>query len=145
MSGEQRLKQIAELLRQDPAETTTAILDFFKEQYGGTGFLMRTLAEENPDVFVRYALDADRLLGPPRALDAKTMELVALASATALLCDHCIKAHIGSARSNGATWEEIMDTILIAAHTAESSALSVALRAFKQEKSRHMHPREVEE
>ena len=145
MAGDQRLKQIQALLKEDPEETSAALLDFFKEHYGGVGFLLKTLAEEKPEVFIRYVLDADRLLGPTRALDPKTQELVAIASATALLCDHCIKAHIGSARSNGATWEEILDTILIAAHTAESSALSVALRSFKQEQARHVHTREVEE
>jgi 4-carboxymuconolactone decarboxylase len=139
MDGKTRLEQIQALLKEHPEETRDALLDFFQERYGGTGFLLNTLAEENPTVFVRYALDEDRLVGPPRTLDPKTQELVAIASATALLCDHCIKAHIGSAISNGATWQEILDTILIAAHTAESSALSVALRAFKQEKSRHVH------
>lgn len=139
MDGKTRLEQIQALLNENPAETRTALLDFFQAQYGGTGFLVNTLAEENPEVFIRYVLQADRLVGPPRALDPKTQELVAIASATAMLCDHCIKAHIGSAISNGATWQEILDTILIAAHTAESSALSVALRAYKQEKSRHVH------
>jgi AhpD family alkylhydroperoxidase len=145
MDGKKRLEQIRGLLEENPAETRTAILDFFKEKYGGTGFLMRTLAEENPEVFVRYALEADRRLGAPRVLDPKTNELVAIAAAAALLCDHCLKAHIGSARTNGATWEEILDTILVASHTAESSALSVALRAFKQEKARHTAAHEVEE
>lgn len=139
MDGKSRLEQIRALLEENPAETRTALLDFFQAQYGGTGFLLNTLAEENPAVFMRYVLDEDRLVGPPRTLDPKTQELVAIASATALLCDYCIKAHIGSALSNGATWQEILDTILIAAHTAESSALSVALRAYKQEKSRHAH------
>jgi AhpD family alkylhydroperoxidase len=139
MNGAERLQQIRALLREHPAETTAALMDFFKEHYGGTGFLMRTLAEEKPDGFIRYALDADRLLGPPRALDPKTQELVAVASATALMCDHCLKAHIDSAISNGATWPEICDTILVAAHIAESSALAVALRSYKQVKARHTH------
>ena len=139
MDGKTRLDQIRALLDENPEETRTALLEFFQDEYGGTGFLVNTLAEENPAVFVRYVLEEDRLVGPPRTLDPKTQELVAIASATALLCDHCIKAHISSALSNGATWQEILDTILIAAHTAESSALSVALRAFKQEKSRHVH------
>jgi hypothetical protein len=34
---------------------------------------------------------------------------------------------------------------LIAAHTAESSAWSVALRAFKQEPARHTHARAMAE
>jgi AhpD family alkylhydroperoxidase len=145
IDGKNRLEQIRALLQENPAETRTAILDFFKEEYGGTGFLMHTLAEENPEAFVRYALEADRRLGAPRVLEPKMIELIAIAASTALLCDHCLKAHIGSAHANGATWEEILDAILIAAHTAESSALSVALRAFKQEKARHSPVREVEE
>lgn len=143
--GQNRLEQIRALLAENPAETRTAILDFFKKEYGGTGFLMRTLAEENPEAFVRYALEADRRLGAPRVLEPKVAELVAIAASTALLCDHCLRAHIDSARSNGATWDEILDTILVAAHTAESSALSVALRAFKQEQARHAPAHEVEE
>jgi AhpD family alkylhydroperoxidase len=134
-----RLDQIRALLDDDPAATTAAIMQFFKTHYGGTGFLMRTLAEEKPAAFIRYALDGDRLLGPSRALDPKMIELISVASATALMCDFCLKAHIDSALSNGATWEEVMDTILIAAHIAESSALSVALRSFKQVKARHEH------
>ncbi|MDE3089336.1 MAG: carboxymuconolactone decarboxylase family protein [Chloroflexota bacterium] len=145
MNGKQRLEQIQALLRENPEETRTALLEFFKEQYGGNGFLMRTLAEENPDAFVRYALEADRLLGAPRALDPKMSELAALSAATALQCDHCVKAHMGGARANGASWKEILDTILIAAHTAESSSLSVALRAYKQEKARHVHAHEIDE
>jgi AhpD family alkylhydroperoxidase len=86
---------------------------------------------------VHYALDADRQLGPPRALDPKMIELVSVSAAAALMCDFCLKAHIDSARSNGATWEEILDTILIAAHIAESSTLSVALRSYKLVKARH--------
>ena len=139
VDGKSRLEQIRALLAEDPAATTTAILDFFKEQYGGTGFLMNTLAQEKPSTFVLYALDADRLLGPPNALDAKTRELISVAAATALMCDHCLKGHIESARSDGASWDEILDTILIAAHIAESSALSVALRSYKQTKSRLAH------
>lgn len=145
MDGQNRLAQIRALLAENPAETTAAILEFFKEQYGGTGFLMNTLAQEKPGTFILYALDADRLLGPPNALDPKMRELVAIAAATALMCDHCLKGHIDSARSNGATWEEILDTILIAAHLAESSALAVALRSYKQTKARHMHEAKIDE
>ena len=137
--GAERLSRIQALLNENPAETTAAILDFFKTHYGGTGFLMRTLAEEKPEAFIRYALGADRNLGPARALDPKTVELLSVASATVLMCDYCLKAHIDSALSNGANWDEIFDAILVAAHIAESSALSVALRSYKQVKARHTH------
>jgi AhpD family alkylhydroperoxidase len=132
MDGKERLARIRALLDENPAETGAAILDLFKEHYGGTGFLMNTLAQEQPGVFIRYALDGSRLLGAPRTLDPKTAELISVASATALMCEHCLKSHIDSAYSNGATWDEIFDTIMIASHICESSALSVALRSFKQ-------------
>jgi AhpD family alkylhydroperoxidase len=132
-----RLNQIRALLSDDPVGTAAAIMEFFKTSYGGSGFLMRTLAAEKPAAFIRYALDGDRQLGPPRALDPKMIELVSVASSAVLMCDFCLKAHIDSALSNGATWEEILDTILIAAHIAESSTLSVALRSYKQVKARH--------
>jgi AhpD family alkylhydroperoxidase len=135
--GTDRLTQIRALLNDDPVGTAAAVMEFFKTQYGGSGFLMRTLAEEKPAAFIRYALDGDRQLGAPRALDPKLIELVSVAAAAALMCDFCLKAHIDSAFSNGATWEEILDTILIASHIAESSALSVALRTYKQVKARH--------
>ncbi len=140
MTGKTRLEQIQALLRENSEETRDAVLDFFKQEYGGTGFLARTLAEERPEEFVRYALRVDRLLGAPRALDPRTAELVALGAAAAVQCDHCIKAHIGSARANGATWDQVLDAILVGAHVAESSALAVALRAFKQEKARRHQP-----
>ncbi len=145
MSGNQRLTQIQALLKENPEETSAALLALVREQYGRIGFLLRTLAEEDPETFIRYALDAERLFGAHRVLDAKTGELVAIAAATASQCDYCIKAHIGSARANGATWEEILDTILTAAHTVESSALAIALRSYKQEKARHLKAPEVEE
>lgn len=144
MPQRDKLEQIRSLLEDSPDATSVALVDLIREQYGGIGFLYRTLAEENPDAFIRYVLDGDSVLGTPRSLDPKTQELVAIASATASLCDHCIKAHIGSARSNGASWQEILDTILIAAHVTESSALSVALRSYKQEKARHAHSTETD-
>ena len=45
--------------------------------------VMRTLDEENAGVVGRYALEADRRLGAPRVLDPKTIELIAIAAATA--------------------------------------------------------------
>src|SRR5207248_9770694 len=96
-----------------------AIIALYKENYGGIGFLMNTLAQEQPGVFIRYALDGSRLLDAPRVLDPKLSELVSVAAATALMCEHCLKAHIDSAYSNGATREEIVDTIMVSSHIRE--------------------------
>jgi AhpD family alkylhydroperoxidase len=76
-------------------------------------------------------------LKKPTTLDVKTAELIAVGAAAALMCDHCLEAHINRAVAEGATFEEVLDAILIAASIAESSTLAVALRKFKQLETKH--------
>jgi AhpD family alkylhydroperoxidase len=58
--------------------------------------------------------------------------LVAIGSAAALRCEHCLEAHMQRALAEGATLDEIMDALLIAGAIADSSTLSVAFRKYKQ-------------
>ena len=48
------------------------------------------------------------------ALDPKTKELIATAIAIALRCDGCIAFHVKAARKNGATRDEMLETIAMA-------------------------------
>jgi len=48
------------------------------------------------------------------ALDTKTKELLAMAIAVAIRCDGCIAFHAKAALQNGATREEIMETMGLA-------------------------------
>lgn len=45
------------------------------------------------------------------ALDPKTKELIATAIAVAVRCDGCIAFHVKAAVDNGATREEVMETV----------------------------------
>ncbi len=57
---------------------------------------------------------------------------MAIGAAAALRCEHCLEAHMGRAGGEGASLDEIMDTLLIAGAIADSSTLSVAFRKFRQ-------------
>jgi 4-carboxymuconolactone decarboxylase len=98
---------------------------------GELGFLLKVL-KERPRTFNPYLLKGMTVYKEPKALDRKTAELVAVSAAAALHCEHCLEAHMGRAVAEGATLDEIMDTILVAGAISESSMLSVAFRKYKQ-------------
>jgi AhpD family alkylhydroperoxidase len=98
---------------------------------GELGFLLKVL-KDRPRTFNPYLLKGMTVYKEPKALDRKTAELVAVSAAAALHCEHCLEAHMGRAVAEGATLDEIMDTILVAGSISESSMLSVAFRKYKQ-------------
>lgn len=128
------LKQVAAMLADD--NLAEAISEIFKQERNGLGFLLRTL-RRRPRTFNPYVFKGLSVLGHPANLDRKTAELVAVGAAAALMCEHCLEAHISRAIAQGATFEEVMDAILVAGAIAESSTLSVALRKFKQLEAKH--------
>ena len=71
----------------------------------------------------------------PRALPTKTKELIALAIAVATRCDGCIAFHAEAAVKQGATRDEVMETMGMAIYMgAGPSAMyaAQALEAFDQ-------------
>jgi AhpD family alkylhydroperoxidase len=98
---------------------------------GDFGFLLKVL-KERPRTFNPYLLKGMTVYKEPKALDRKTAELVAVSAAAALHCEHCLEAHMARAIAEGATLDEIMDTLLVAGSISESSMLSVAFRKYKQ-------------
>jgi AhpD family alkylhydroperoxidase len=98
---------------------------------GELGFLLKVL-KERPRTFNPYLLKGMTVYKEAKSLDRKTAELVAVSAAAALHCEHCLEAHMARAVAEGATLDDIMDTILIAGAISESSMLSVAFRKYKQ-------------
>ena len=71
----------------------------------------------------------------PKALDAKTKELIALAIGVATRCDDCIAFHVKAAIDHGATRDEVLETLGMAIYMgAGPSAMyaSHALDAYTQ-------------
>ena len=76
-------------------------------------------------------------LNPDTALDGKTKELIGLAVASQIPCEYCVYFHTSAARANGATDEEIRETVAMAAIVRHWSTvlngMQVDLTTFKQE------------
>jgi 4-carboxymuconolactone decarboxylase len=113
------------------AELTDAIADAMVNDRGELGYVLSVL-KERPRTFNPYLLKGMTVYKEPKALDRKTAELVAVSAAAALHCEHCLEAHMARAVTEGATLDEVMDTLLVSGSIAESSLYSVAFRKYKQ-------------
>jgi AhpD family alkylhydroperoxidase len=127
---ENLLAELSALIETDEQALET-ILNYLRQRDGGLGLMLSVLSRR-PDVFVPHVLHGTRLYDAPKAIDPKTAELAAVAASAALMCEHCLDAHMRAARRKGASLEEIFDVLLVAGAIAESSTLSVAFRRFRQ-------------
>lgn len=130
MERDDLLAEVAALIQNDEQAAET-LLHYLRQRDGGVGLLLRVLSRR-PEVFVPHVLQGMQVYATPKAIDAKTAELAAVAAAAALMCEHCLDAHMRAAQSKGATLEEIFDVLLVAGAIAESSTLAVAFRRFRQ-------------
>ncbi len=95
---------------------------------------LRNLRGGASEVMKHFAAIAQAALAP-KALDAKTKELIALAISVAVRCDDCIAFHTKAAVEQGASREEVLETLGMAIYMgAGPSAMyaSHALGAFTQ-------------
>jgi AhpD family alkylhydroperoxidase len=95
---------------------------------------LKTLRGGAPEVMKAFSGLAQAAL-QPRALDAKTKELIALAIGIAVRCDDCIAFHVKAAIQLGASRDEILETLGMAIYMgAGPSAMyaSHALAAYGQ-------------
>jgi AhpD family alkylhydroperoxidase len=95
------------------------------------GVSLKDLRGGAPDVMKGFSAMAQAALAP-KALDTKTKELISLAIAVAIRCDDCIAFHTKAAIEQGATRDEVMETlgmavymgagpsVMYAAHVAEA-------------------------
>jgi len=66
------------------------------------------------------------------ALDEKTKQLIAVASAHITQCPYCIKGHTKQAKQKGATNEEIMEAIWVASEMRAGAAYAHAALALDE-------------
>lgn len=74
------------------------------------------------------------------ALPAKTKQLIAVAAAHVTQCPYCIRGHTSAALQSGATEQEIMEAIWIAAEMRAGGAYAhsaLALDTMAKEKEKH--------
>ncbi len=101
-----------------------------KEMLGLVPFIF-TILRDRPDVFALSTI-ADYRISRPDSLDSKTAELIAVAAAASAGADSCLKVHIGAALKEGASRDEVLDTLLIAAMIGKTRVLASSLRQFRE-------------
>lgn len=99
--------------------------------------LSRQRRELAPDIMKAFA-DFSRAVFAEGALDVKTKQLIAVAVAHTTQCAYCIKGHTEGAHKAGATDQEIMEAIWVAAEMraggayAHSNVALATLNELKQ-------------
>ena len=65
------------------------------------------------------------------ALDARTKQLIAVAVAHVTQCPWCIEGHVKAAQRDGATPEQIMEAIWVAAEMRAGAAFAHSIKALE--------------
>jgi AhpD family alkylhydroperoxidase len=95
---------------------------------------LRNLRGSVPEVMKGFATLAQTARAS-KALDGKTKELIALAIAVAVRCDDCIGFHVKAAVEQGASREEVAESLGMAIYMGAGPSVmyaSHALEAFDQ-------------
>ena len=92
--------------------------------------LMRTMRGDTPNVMKAFSGLAQAAL-VPKALDAKTKELIALGISVAIRCDDCIGFHVKAALDHGASREEIIEALGMAIYMGAGPSVMYATHALE--------------
>jgi AhpD family alkylhydroperoxidase len=92
--------------------------------------LLRDVRAGIPEVMKGFSVTAQAAL-KSNALDTKTKELLALAIAVATRCDPCIAFHAEAAVKQGATREEVLETVGLAIYMGAGPSVMYAAKAVE--------------
>jgi len=82
-----------------------------------------------PEVMKAFSAIAQAAL-VPKALDTKNKELVALGISVAIRCDDCIAFHVKGALDQGASRDEVLETLGTAIYLGAGPSVMYASRAL---------------
>ena len=119
---------LEEIVEKGTQETGKKWMDAIQEDYGRVPLIFERMAEQ-PDVLISHLLYKNSVI-KTSSLEPKYVELISLAVGAALQCNHCTDYHIRAALRMGASRNEILQAILIAGLTAQSTVLADAYRTF---------------
>lgn len=89
----------------------------------------KLLADNNKIIKRIFNLDTNAYAAG--ALDVKTKELLGLVASAVLRCDDCVKYHLESSYHEGATKEEVMETLGIATLVGGTIVVPHLRRAYE--------------
>lgn len=82
-----------------------------------------------PEVMKAFSGIAQAALAP-KALDTKAKELIALGIAVAIRCDDCIAFHVQAALAQGASRDEVLETLGLAIYMGAGPSVMYASHAL---------------
>lgn len=104
--------------------------DIIKKHNAYRSKMNTKILEDNNKVIKRiFNLDTNAFL--PGALDVKTKELLGLVASTVLRCDDCVRYHLETAYNEGASKEEISETLGIATLIGGTVVIPHLRRAYE--------------
>jgi alkylhydroperoxidase/carboxymuconolactone decarboxylase family protein YurZ len=113
-------------------ETVADILSSIEKVYGAVPLVNQVLSDERPDLFIPAANLSKAIFYGKGDMNRKTRYLVALSAAVALGAEHCMTVQMQMAVKNGATKDEILETMQIASLMAMTHSQSHAFRKFRE-------------
>jgi AhpD family alkylhydroperoxidase len=119
---------LEEIVEKGTKETGKEWMDAIQEDYGRVPLIFERMAEQ-PDTLISHLLYKNSVT-KTSSLEPKYVELISLAVGAALGCNHCTDYHIRAALRMGANRNEILQAILVAGLTAQSTVLADAYRTF---------------
>ena len=122
-------KDLIKALLENSDSLQEDILDDTKQMLGTVPFILRVMSRR-PEFMIFSALKDFHALRP-KSLDPKTAELLAIAAAASAGADKCLKVHMAAAEREGASEDEILDAVFIAAIIGQTKVLASALRTFQ--------------
>lgn len=105
-------------------------MDYWPQQIEERKKQLRNLRAGAPEVMKAFSNIAQAALSS-KALDAKTKELIALGISVAVRCDDCIAFHIKAAVDQGASRDEVLETLGMAIYMGAGPSVMYASRALE--------------
>ena len=127
-------KDLIKALLENTDSIQEDIYDDTEKMLGTVPFILKVMARR-PEFMIFSALK-DFYALRPQSLDPKVAELLAVAAAAASGADKCLKVHMSAAARAGASEDEILDAVFIAALIGQTRVLASALRTFQEFESR---------
>jgi AhpD family alkylhydroperoxidase len=90
---------------------------------------LKNLRGGAPEVMKAFSAIAQAALAP-KALDTKTKELIALGISVAVRCDDCVAFHVKAAVQQGATRDEVLETLGMAIYMGAGPSVMYASHAL---------------
>lgn len=119
---------IRDVLERGTPDIAKDWVEAIRKDYGRAPLIFERMSER-PEVLVSHLLYKNSVL-KTGTLEPRIVELISLAVSAALRCNHCTDYHVQAALRKGANPDEILEAILIAGLTSQSTVLADAYRTY---------------